>query len=224
MVANAEHREAALSPIHSFTDEIFRAVFDFYGTLDLAGRVLSLAGTIFDQTKTDPELLIGQRLSETVFWQASENTSRLVEESIERALGGNRSRTIVDFRISSDRKVAVELFLQPLDAQGGSGVIFFSGQQVTRRQKTVDYYKTEVEELLLAAENAEIGLWFWDLKGGNIYATPKCNELFDIQAYDRLTYDRLIQAVHPDDREAVTDSLQKAHVHGTKYREEFRVQ
>jgi len=224
MVANAEHREAGFSPIHSFTDEIFRAVFDFYGTLDSQGRVLTLDGTIFEQTKTDPKLLVGQRLSETVFWQASENTSHLVEEAIERALSGNRSRSILDFRVSADRKVAVELFLQPLEGQELSGVIFFSGQQVTRRQKTVDYYKTEVEELLLAAENAEIGLWFWDLKSGNIYATPKCNELFDIQAYDRLTYDRLVQAVHPDDRETITDSLRKAHVNGTKYREEFRVQ
>jgi len=224
MVANAEHREATVSPIHSFTDEIFRAVFDFYGTLDIQGRVLTLDGTIFEQTKSDPKLLIGQRLSETVFWQASEHTSRSLEEAIERALAGQSSRSILDFRVSADRKVAVELFIQPLDRQGGSGVIFFSGQQVSRRQKTVDYYKTEVEELLLAAENADIGLWFWDLRSGNIYATPKCNELFDIQAYDRLTYDRLIQAIHPDDRELITESLRKAHVNGTKYREEFRVQ
>jgi signal transduction histidine kinase/ActR/RegA family two-component response regulator len=38
-----------------------------------------------------------------------------------------------------------------------------------------------------------------------------------------LTYDRLIEAVHPDDRERVTESLQKAHINGTKYNEEFRV-
>ena len=76
---------------------------------------------------------------------------------------------------------------------------------------------------MFAAENAEIGLWYWDLKSGNIYATPRLNELFDIPAYDRLTYDRLIEAVHPDDRDAVVESLQKAHVNGTKYNGEFRV-
>lgn len=210
-------------PFYPYTVEIFSSVFDFFGTLDLNGRVISLDGSIFDQTKTDPKLLIGQPLSETVFWQASENTSRTVEEAIDQAVDGNSSRIIVDFRVSSDKKVAVEMILQPLKREGQSQCIFFSGQQVTRRQKTVDYYKSEIEELLFAAENAEIGLWYWDLRNGNIYATPKCNDLFDVPAYDRLTYDRLIEAVHPDDRERVTESLQKAHINGTKYNEEFRV-
>jgi PAS domain S-box len=211
-------------PFYPYTEDIFWSVFDFFGTLDTTGRVISLSGSIFDQTKTDPSLLIGQPLSETVFWQASENTSKTVEEAIERSAEGMSSKIIVDFRISSDKKVAVEMMLQPLSRDGKPDCIFFSGQQVTRRQKTVEYYKSEIEELLFAAENAEIGLWYWDLKQGNIYATPKCNDLFDIPAYDRLTYDRLIEAVHPDDRERITESLQKAHVNGTKFNEEFRVQ
>ena len=210
-------------PFYPYTETIFRNVFDFYGTLDLKGRVITLDGSIFEQTKTDPKLLIGQPLSETVFWQASENTSRTVEEAIEHATQGKTSRTLVDFRVSSDRKVAVEMFLQQLKRDGQPDCIFFSGQQVTRRQNRVDYYKTEIEELLFAAENAEIGLWYWDLKQGNIYATPKLNELFDIPAYDRLTYDRLIEAIHPEDREAIAESLKKAHINGTRYNEEFRI-
>ena len=211
-------------PFYPYTENIFWSVFDFFGTLDAQGRVISLAGSIFEQTRIDPKLLIGQRLSETVFWQASENTSRTVEEAIEQAAAGKPSRTIVDFRISSDRKTAVEVFLQPLKQDGLPELIFFSGQQVTRRQNRVEYYKTEIEELLFAAENADIGLWYWDLKSGNIYATPKLNELFDIPAYDRLTYDRLIEAVHSEDRDAIAESLRKAHVNGTRFNEEFRIQ
>src|SRR4029079_172416 len=170
------------APYYPYTDQIFRSVFDFFGTLDPAGRVITLEGSIFEQTKTDPQLLIGQPLSETVFWQASENTSRTVEEAIEQAAKGSTVRNIVDFRVSSDKKVAVELILQPLKNEGITGTIFFSGQQITRRQRSVDYYKSETEELLFAAENAEIGVWYWDLRQGDIYATPKCNELFDIPA------------------------------------------
>ena len=218
---NTVPRPASYYP---YANSIFWNVFDFFGILDTEGRVLELDGSIFEQTKIDPKLLIGQRLSETVFWQASENTSRMVEDAIDRATAGTPSRTIVDFRISADRKVAVEVLLQPLKREGEPDCIFFSGQQVTRRQNRVDYYKTDIEQLLFAAENAEIGLWYWDLKSGNIYATPKCNELFDIPAYDRLTYDRLIQAVHPEDRDVITESLRKAHVNGTRYSEEFRIQ
>jgi PAS domain S-box-containing protein len=226
MSANSKSANAASSavPFFPYTEEIFHSVFDFYGTLDTKGCVITLSGSIFEQTKADPGMLIGQPLSETVFWQASENNSRTVEETIERAAAGERSNVIVDFRVSSDKKVPVEMIFQPLKRDGAPDAIFFSGQQITRRQRTVDYYKTEIEELLFAAENTDIGLWYWDLKNGNIYATPKCNELFNIPAYDRLTYDRLIESIHPEDAERVTETLKKAHANGTKYTEEFRVQ
>jgi len=221
---NSGEAAASTAAFYPYAESIFRTVFDFFGTLDAGGRVINLDGTIFEQTKVDPKLLVGEPLSETVFWQTSENNSRAVQDAIERASNGETSKVLVDFRVSSDRKAAVELFLQPLRLDEMPGYIFFSGQQVTRRQRSVEYYKTEAEELLFAAENADIGIWYWDLAAGNIYATPKCNELFDIPSYDRLTYDRLMEAVHPDDRERVTETLQKAHVNGTKYNEEFRVQ
>jgi PAS domain S-box-containing protein len=226
MVVNSKSAEATSMsvPFYQHTEEIFKNVFDFYGMIDASGFVIKLSGTIFDETKTDPDLLIGQRLSETVFWQTSENNSRTVEEAIESAAAGDRSKVIVDFRVSSDKKVPVEILFQPIRGDGQPDGVFFSGQQIARRQRTVDYYKTEIEELLFAAENADIGLWYWDLKQANIYATPKCNELFNIPAYDRLIYDRLIEAIHPDDREHVSESLKKAHVNGTRFTEEFRVQ
>ena len=222
MVGNRKQAESA-APFYPYTENIFWNVFDFFGTVDPDGRVITLAGSIFDQTKTDPKLLIGQPLSETVFWQSSENTSRIVEDAITRSAGGKSSKFIVDFRVSSDKKVPVEMYLQPLKRSGQPDCIFLSGQQITGRQNRVEYYKTEIEELLFAAENAEIGLWYWDLKQAKIYATPKCNELFDIPAYDKLTYDRLIESVHSEDRDHVTESLRKAHINGTKFSEEFRV-
>src|SRR5437762_3505436 len=211
-------------PPYLDVENIFSNIFDFYGTLDAEGRIISLSGSIFGQSKSDPELLVGQPFSETVYWQSSENTSRIVEDAISRSANGNSAKIIVDFRISADKKVAVEMLLQPLKCDGMPDCIFLTGQQVTKRQARVEYYKTEIEELLFAAENSEIGLWYWDLKQGNIYATPKCNELFDIPAYDKLTYERLIRAVHPEDKEHVAESLKKAHANGTKYAEEFRVQ
>jgi signal transduction histidine kinase/ActR/RegA family two-component response regulator len=225
----AEHIEPALSVssevlFYPYTADIFSSVFDFFGTIDKSGRVLTLEGSIFEQTKTDPKLLIGQQLSETVFWQASETTSRTVEDAIESSSAGRQTKIIVDFRISADKKVPVEMIFQPLRREGQPELIFFCGQQITRQQKAVEYYKSEAEELLFAAENAEIGLWYWDLKQGNIFATPKCNDLFNIPAYDRLTYERLMQAIHIDDRERVSQSLQKAHFNGTTYSDEFRVQ
>ena len=38
---------------------ILDGVFDFYGTLDAAGEVVSLSGSIYERTNTDPNMLKG---------------------------------------------------------------------------------------------------------------------------------------------------------------------
>ncbi len=203
--------------------DIFKNMFGLFGMLDPNGMVIELYGSLFRKANTDPALLVGQRFSETVFWQSSENTPILLERSIHDAAMGKPVKVLLDFRISSDKKAAVELVLHPLKVNGSVDRIFISAQEVEERQGRVGHYKREIEELLFAAENADIGLWFWDLVEDKIYSTPKCNELFEIPSYDLLTYDSILNAVHPDDRGRLDGSLRKAHESGTKYSEEFRV-
>src|SRR5215207_6065263 len=79
------------SALNKKTTAIFESAFDFYGTLDNRGRIESLSGRIFDKTNANAELLRGQSFAETVFWQSSENTARLVEKAVADAARGEQS-------------------------------------------------------------------------------------------------------------------------------------
>ena len=74
---------AGIGDVMGDADAIFRNIFDLFGTLDHEGRVVRLAGRIFDKTNTDPSLLVGQRFSETVFWQSSENTGAFLDRAVD---------------------------------------------------------------------------------------------------------------------------------------------
>jgi hypothetical protein len=87
------------------SDKIFGHVFEFFGVLDLEGRIQTLSGRLFQRTNTDTNLLIGQRFSETVFWQSSENTGRLVEKAVADAAEGVDATLLLDFRISAEEKI-----------------------------------------------------------------------------------------------------------------------
>ncbi|MEJ7847019.1 MAG: ATP-binding protein [Pyrinomonadaceae bacterium] len=210
-------------PDNSDTETIFNNVFDFYGTLDIDGRVISLSGRIFESTNTNPELLTGQLFSQTVFWQSSENTARIFESSIEKAASGEIAKLLLDFRVSSEEKVAVEINLQPLNNGNEQNRIFICGQAVTDRNAQFGRYKKESEQLLFAAENAEIGLWYWDFAERKIYSTPRCNELFELPAYEIPTQESFRRVIHPEDRDFVDRFLEESQNKGTEYEEEFRV-
>ena len=201
---------------------IFDKNFEFFGTLDPSGRVLSLNGRIFERTGAKPELLMGQPFSETVFWQSSENTARLVAKAVSDAAAGESSCVLVDFRVSAEEKVPVELQLQSLSISESEREIFVSARLIPERDPN-ESQDAENEQLLRAAENAGIGLWFWDIERSRIYATPSCNELLGLPAYDPVTFESFMNVVHPDDRRFVEQLFERLQTKGVPYEEQFRV-
>ena len=199
---------------------IFENVFAFFGTLTSEGFVLSLDGKVFERTTTDPQLLIGQKFSETVYWQASEFTAAALENAVAEAAKGIKSKSVLDFRVSADEIITIEFYLHPVSADG---VIFFCAQEVTLREKEIEYYKETGERLLFAAENADIGLWFWDLVEDKIYSTPKCNELFEIAPHEIFTFQKFTEVIHPEDLPQVKAALEEAQTYGKDYDTEYRV-
>lgn len=201
---------------------MFENVFDLFGTLDPGGRITNLDGRIFGRAGTNPGLLVGQPFWQTVFWQSSENTARLVEKAVADAMGGTDSDLVVDFRISAEEKVPVELQLRRVEVEPGPSEIFVCGRT---RQQSLDLpdKALESELLLRTADNAGIGLWFWDIDEARIYSTTTCNELLGLPAYEPVTFESFLTVIHPDDRgyvESVFDRLQSESI---RYEEEFRV-
>ncbi len=206
-----------------YTLDIFKNVFAFFGTLSVKGSVQSLNGRVFEKIDTNPELLIGQKFSETVYWQSSEHIAKQVESSISQAAEGNREKILVDFRVSANEKINVELYLHPIFEDEKVEKIFFCAHEVTAREKEIEYYKERSEYLLYAAENAEVGLWYWDLAKDSRYSTPKCNELFEVSQNDIIALDSFMKVIHPEDRPQVEAALKESQTHGREYNSEFRV-
>lgn len=206
------------------TRSIFRDVFTFFGTLAPDGYVLSLEGNVFERTATAPELLIGQKFSETVYWQSNEQTSGILEQAINETANGKKSKTTLDFRINSQEKIIIELFLQPLgDLPNSTKLLFFCAKDVSDRERIIKECSNEREQMLAAAENAGVGLWFWNLSEETMFATPKCGEFFEIAPRESFNLQSFINTVHPDDSSEVEKAFRAARTAGKKLDIEYRV-
>jgi len=76
--------------LNAQTQDIFENVFAFFGTITSEGFVVSLRGKVFERTATDPQLIVGQKFSETVYWQATEHTSIKFDKAVRKAARGKR--------------------------------------------------------------------------------------------------------------------------------------
>jgi PAS domain S-box-containing protein len=217
-------------PLNGFdanSTAIFDRAFDLYGVLDSEGHILDLRGRIFDKTNAQPDLLVRQPFAESVFWQTSEANVRAVEKAWSEAVASTSIRDEdqsirLDFRISAEDKVPLELRFEPIESEDGDRRVFVSAR-TSESSRLIDSFRKQSDQLILAAEQADIGLWYWDHIRERLYSTPRCNEIFDIAAYEDLSYDKVLTVVHPDDRVFVEKFFDETRRAGSRYEEEFRV-
>lgn len=208
--------------VENIEKDILEDISVFSGHLCLEGKVLTLKGKIFERTETDPKLIVGQKFSETVYWQASESIPKLLDKAVEIAANGEKTFALLKFRVSSEEILTVELFLYPF-IEHNIQKIYFYAQDVTFREKEIEFYKERSEHLHYAAENANIGLWYWDLDENKIYSTPKCNEILEIPVNEPITLDLILNILHPDDREQTETTFFQSQQNGSGYESEFRI-
>lgn len=226
MSSAVSHESGDLSALEGFdsaSSKIFDNVFDLFGTLDIEGHILDLRGRIFNETNAEPELLVRQLFAESVFWQTSEANVRIVERAVKAAADGEGSVLHLDFRLNRDEKRPLELSFEPVETAAGEARIFVHARSSEAAIDEGKSFRKESDQLILAAEQAQIGLWYWDNVDERLYSTPKCNEVFELAAYEELSYDKVLAVVHPDDRAYVEESFDDTRRTGSKYEEEFRV-
>jgi formate hydrogenlyase transcriptional activator len=79
------------------------------------------------------------------------------------------------------------------------------------------------ERLSLAADAADVGLWSMNLDSGRFWLTGKARELFGFAYDDFVNFDRVLEKVHPDDRELLRQKVQDIMESKEEGRVEYRI-
>lgn len=78
--------------------------------------------------------------------------------------------------------------------------------------------------LEMAANAVNLGLWEWNGRTHQLWATPQAREAFGLEEAESRDSRAWIERIHPDDRVRLTDQIQGALESGEEYSAEFRVQ
>lgn len=69
---------------------------------------------------------------------------------------------------------------------------------------------TSEERLQLALDTARMGQWDWNIVTGEIVWSDRCKALYGLPIDVPVTYEKFLQALHPQDRERVDTALRRA--------------
>jgi PAS domain S-box-containing protein len=79
------------------------------------------------------------------------------------------------------------------------------------------------ENLRLALQSAEMGMWDWNIGTGVLVWSDRCRELFGFGPQAAVTYQLFLAAVHPDDRVRVDQAVRETLEKRTDYDFDMRV-
>src|SRR5438445_2889810 len=76
----------------------------------------------------------------------------------------------------------------------------------------------------LAANAADLGLWFWNIRDDKLWVTEKWRRLFGFAKSEPVNFGQLLQVVHPEDRERMKQRVQHMLEHGgVDHESEYRI-
>ncbi|PYL81177.1 MAG: hypothetical protein DMF23_14960, partial [Verrucomicrobia bacterium] len=76
----------------------------------------------------------------------------------------------------------------------------------------------------LAANAAKLGLWFWNIQNDELWVTEQWRRLFGFAESEPVSFDRVLQVVHPEDRARTKQLVQQMfESSGGDYENEYRI-
>lgn len=91
------------------------------------------------------------------------------------------------------------------------------------RKRNLQGLQSREEQMRLASEAANVGLWVWNIASDTIWATDRARKLYGISAEDALNMQRFYACLHPDDCGRVKNLVEQALQSGGNFKDEYRV-
>jgi PAS domain S-box-containing protein len=93
-------------------------------------------------------------------------------------------------------------------AQSTTIAVLFA--QRARRRRADDSLRESEERMSLAAESVNLGVWEWDVVRDEIWMSAQCRLLFGLEANEESASARMLERIHPEDRDAVERTVREA--------------
>jgi len=114
--------------------------------------------------------------------------------------------------------------ITPLLDQSGRPEKYISIRtDISRQKRITESLHISEERLRRSQEAARIGNWDWDIVSGELFWSELIGPLFGYDDVVETTYDNFINAIHPEDRELVTNSVTACIEEGSVYDIEHRI-
>jgi len=134
------------------------------------------------------------------------------------ATGGAVESVLILWGIVHAPLTATLLYLGLVAAMG-----YELSHDVLRAARLSDDLREREQQMAVAADAANLGLWVWTMPQDAVWGTEKLNPMLGFAPGVPLSAEAFVTHLHPDDRELTRQALRRALDEGSDYASEYRV-
>jgi PAS domain S-box-containing protein len=174
---------------------------------DFENRILRVNREFTNLYGFTPQEALGRNITDLIVpeghWEASEK----LREALQR---GER----VDAELTRKRKdgsrLTVSFVAAPVEVEGNTPEIFGIYRDITERKRAEEALKRSEAYLSEGQRLSHTGSWARCVTSGEVYFSQESCRIFGFDPNTKVNLDMILARVHPDERPAVQESIQKA--------------
>ncbi len=208
--------EAKLRSSEAELRALFEAMDDVILVLDSEGRYLSIAPTKPSLLYKPPERLVSKTLHEVFPAEQADMFLDCVRRALE-----TRQPVNIEYSLQIDGE---EVWFAGTVSPMLEDSVVWVARDVTERKRAEEELSRSEARLAGAQRIAHLGNWEWDVRTGEIFWSDEVYRIYGHAPKAFVpTFDKLMEAIHPDDRELLREAIGGALCKGKPYDFEHRV-
>jgi PAS domain S-box-containing protein len=202
-------------------DAIAASLPDFIYTFDLDGRFTYANQSLLDLWQRSLSEVIGKNFFELDY--PTDLASQL-QEQIQQVIATCKSiKNETPYTGAAGTARTYEYIFVPLfSADGAVKTVAGITHDITEFKQIEESLAESEDRLQMALRGARQGIWDWDLRKQVLIWDERCKEMFGLPLDLAMTYEHFLEALHPDDRQRVFESVAIAIRDRLEFNEEYR--
>lgn len=197
------------------SDRRYRAILESRSKATLlltaAGRIIDINELVRTQTALATEEIVGRHIWDAPWWRGEERRS-ILRDLVENPERGSRPALVMeaDFGDGKIRKVSLALTLMRQEAKNVNFIVaeWQDRDAADEGGDSSHKYKAQLDMLQRVSN---IGTWELELSSREVHWSPQMFRIWGLDpAKDKLSNATLKKYLHPEDRDAVAQSLEEA--------------
>ena len=193
---------------------------DVISILDAQGTIRYESPAITELLGYTPEELLGQ----SAFALVHPDDHAILGEAFQRVANGEKQVAPVEFRFlhrDGNWRVLEAIGRSRLDDPDLSGIVV-SSRDITARREAQRILRESEENLRLALEAGQMGVWKADLKTRQVQLSPQLEKIHGLALDGDASFAQFMRCVHPDDRALLQRCALQAIETGREFITEYR--